>query len=563
MNSFIFKNKYRVVLKKITNYFTPINWVVFISTVSAVIATSYYLSHGYIVAYGDAESHLNIAKRVVDSLTPGFAQLGGIWLPLPHILLIPFVYFDLLWKTGLAGSIVSGIAFIVSSIYIYKLTYLITKNKLASFFASLVFILNPNILYMQSTPMTELTLIVFFILSSYYFITFLSDDRKILNLLFAGLFGFCASLSRYDGWALVMMEAGILFLYYFPWRLSLQNFFSKISKFKLNQLVQNNSTNSGESTMGKLEGRIVLFSTLAFFGVLLWLLWGWLILGDPLYFTHSQFSANSQQGGWLARGELPAYRNIFVALLYYFATSAESVGFLIFFMGIAGFISFLINKENKYRLLVSLVLMVPFFFNVLTLFLGQSVIFLPGVTPITFEWTLFNVRYGVMMVPVFAILLGHLFYRSGKSGKTIISFLIAFQCLLFFIGFSTVLSLQDGRAGLSSFIAKIPDAQNWLEKNYDGGILLTDDYARTISIVRLPIKMNDVIYIGNKPYWEESLTNPEKYAKWIVMQKDDTIWKNLIDDPIKQGRLYKYFNKAYTSDDILIFKRITEVPINE
>src|SRR6266851_1529473 len=80
-------------------------WIIVLAGLCATIATAISYKHGYIVAYGDAESHLNIAKRVVDSLTPGFAQLGGIWLPLPHLLLAPFVLFNYLWRTGLAGSI--------------------------------------------------------------------------------------------------------------------------------------------------------------------------------------------------------------------------------------------------------------------------------------------------------------------------------------------------------------------------------------------------------------------------------------------------------------------------
>jgi hypothetical protein len=67
--------------------------------------------------------------------------------------------------------------------------------------------------------------------------------------------------------------------------------------------------------------------------------------------------------------------------------------------------------------------------------------------------------------------------------------------------------------------------------------------------------MEKVIYVGTKPYWEESLQNPSAYARWIVMQKDDTVWKSLNDDPIMQGQLYAHFAKVYTSPQILIFKR--------
>src|SRR3954464_6803691 len=103
----------------------PINqmewWISIFATLFSVTSIVLAYHAGTILAYGDAESHLNIAKRVVDSLTPGFGQLGGIWLPLPHLLLAPFVSNDFLWRTGLAGSIVSGIAFVVSSVFIYKL----------------------------------------------------------------------------------------------------------------------------------------------------------------------------------------------------------------------------------------------------------------------------------------------------------------------------------------------------------------------------------------------------------------------------------------------------------
>jgi hypothetical protein len=48
----------------------PETWIIILSVLLAIGATAYAFGHDIIVAYGDAESHLNIAKRVVDSLTP-------------------------------------------------------------------------------------------------------------------------------------------------------------------------------------------------------------------------------------------------------------------------------------------------------------------------------------------------------------------------------------------------------------------------------------------------------------------------------------------------------------
>lgn len=497
----------------------------------SIAASMFFLWKGDIVAYGDAESHLNIAKRIVHSITPGLAQMGGIWLPIPHLLMVPFVAIEPLYRTGLAGSIVSGIAYVISSIFIYKIILTVTTNKTAAFIGFLIFGLNPNILYMQSTPMTELALIMFFILSSYYFIKFIQREEDVVSLLIAAFFGFCATLSRYDGWFLVIFEALIIILVYIR----------RKGKWK------------------EMEGKVVLFSTLAFFGVLLWMGWDYLILGDPFYFTNSQFSAKAQQQNWLARGELPAYHNILTSFLYYFVTSMSNAGILVFLMALVGVVLYF-KSNTKHRFVIAFLLLIPLIFNVITLFLGQSVIFIPHLTPVSFEWRLFNVRYGVMLIPTVAFFFAYLFHKLPNKGRLIILAFFLLQFGLYFQGYSKVISLADGVEGLSQ--AKQPDSERWMKKNYDGGLVLLDDYARAMSIIRSGIPMQNVIYVGNKPYWEESLYQPEKYARWIIMQRDDDVWKAVYDNPITQGRLYKYFKKVYTSKETLIFKRSATPPVS-
>ena len=495
--------------------------------IAAIIATYISYVNGWILAYGDAESHINIAKKVVNGLTPGFAQLGGIWLPLTHMLMLPLVTIDSLWRTGLAGSIISGIFYVITCVYLFKITKLITKNAFAAFIAFLVFATNPNILYMQSTPMTEVPLIAFFILSSYYFIKYLYGIRQLSSLILAGLFAFAASLTRYDGWFLVFFEALIIIT---------PGLFNK-------EIYQ------------KSKGNMILFITLAGFGILCWFVWGGLILGDPLYFTNSVYSAKSQQLAWMAKGELPAYHNMLLSLIYYVYTALANSGFITFVISIIGAIVFLSSNSSKAKLGTILVLFVPFVFNVLSLFLGQAVIFIPGLTPQHFDYHLFNVRYGVMMIPFMAVFFGYLFAHMHKSMKFVLICLLILQTALFSLGDMPVMTLADGTHGLSA--NKIPtNVEQFINDHYDGGLVLIDDYARTISITQSTIPMDHVIYVGNKPYWDESLKHPEKYATWIVMQKNDAVWSSIYNDPKVQKDLYKYFKKVYTSQDILIFKRI-------
>jgi hypothetical protein len=498
-----------------------------ISLLLSLVATYWSYSNNFIIAYGDSESHLNISKRVVHSLTPGAAQLGGIWLPLPHLLMVPFVYFDSLWQTGLAGSIVSGISFIVATIFIYKTSFLLTKSRLTSVIGSLVFAFNPNILYMQTAPMTELPLIAFFILAIYYFLIFLKNNNKITALITSAFFVFCATLSRYDGWLLALAILGGIILNY-------------IFRKKVN--------------FSEFEGKLVLFSTLAFFGIALWLLWDFLILGDPLYFTNSAFSAKSQQQGWLAQGQLPAYKNLGLSVMYYAVTTYENTGIIMLLLAMLGLLIWLIKEKGlQNKLILPTLITVPFFFYVVTMYMGQSIIFIPQLTPSTFEWDLFNVRYGLMMLPFTAIFVAYLWKRSFKIFKVFILLLTLAQLYIFYNPQANMpITLADGVVGLSA--SSHPNAEQWLANNYDHGLVLLDDYARTLSIIGAKLPMQNTIYVGNKPYWQESLKKPQKYSRWVVMQKDDTVWKTIYENKGNQGNLFKHYRKVYTSPEILIFK---------
>jgi len=521
----------------VANYFLPAlrflqrHILVLVAIVLSLLSIIYSYQHHWIIAYGDAESHLNIAKRVIAGLTPGFAQLGAVWLPLPHLFMVPFVWSNTLWRTGLAGSIVSAIAFIFSAILVYRIVLQLGGSRAAGVAGFLAFVLNPNILYMQTTPMTELLLIAFQLASAYFFIQYIRDFSKVKPLLLTALFAFAAALTRYDGWFFIFMELGSVALIHL--------FNRELRK--------------------KLTGRFVLLAAPTLFAILLWVGWNYLIFGNAFYFLNSQYSAGTQQQGFLLRNELPAKGHAVLAFLYYLYTVVGNVGSIIFGLAMLGAVLFLFfNRSRKYRWPIFLVLFSPFIFYTLSLYIGQSVIFIPNLTPQNFPWHLFNVRYGLSMVPFAAIFFGYLFGRSRRwwlQGAVII--LLAAQTALYASGRLPILTLQDGLVGLSHQGA--PDAQTWLAKNYNGGKILLDDYSRTISIIHSDLPMDNVVYVGNKPYWQEALTAPQSQVQWVVMQQNDAVWKALYDDPAAQANLYKYFAKAYTSPNILIFERNSAV----
>src|SRR4051812_49159497 len=104
------------------------------------------VQHGYPLYYGDAEAHLNIARRIFDSRTPGPDQIGTVWLPLPHFLLIPFAMRDAWWQSGLAGVLPSFACFVIAGMFLFASAKRVYSSTGAALAVVLLFSLNPNIL---------------------------------------------------------------------------------------------------------------------------------------------------------------------------------------------------------------------------------------------------------------------------------------------------------------------------------------------------------------------------------------------------------------------------------
>src|ERR1700676_1225324 len=128
---------------------------VVVAAVAAVAATAWAGAPGSMTLCGGAPAHRAAPPHAPDALTPGLAQLGSVWLPLPHILLVPVAAITPLWHNGAAGAIVSGLCFLYASLRIFSLVEDLTDSRLGAWCGMAVFIANLNVLYIQSTALTE------------------------------------------------------------------------------------------------------------------------------------------------------------------------------------------------------------------------------------------------------------------------------------------------------------------------------------------------------------------------------------------------------------------------
>ena len=158
------------------------------------IAALFYHRLGLTLSHYDARGHLVVARRIFDSLTPGWQQIGAVWLPLPHLLNAIPVQIDAFYRSGASAVAISVVSFAIATAAIVWIVVLVTDSKWAGVAAGVVFALNPNVLYLQATPMTEPLLICLCLVA----LALLLNQPCSIRL--TGTTLALACLTRYEAW---------------------------------------------------------------------------------------------------------------------------------------------------------------------------------------------------------------------------------------------------------------------------------------------------------------------------------------------------------------------------
>ena len=336
-------------------------WVALAATIASVCAYTYFASKGLALGYKDSISHLQIAARTLNSPTAGFAQLGGVWLPLPHILMLPLIWFTPFYYSGFAGSAVSMVSYVVACVYVYKCAFGLTRSRIPALAGLAVFALNPNVLYMQSTPMTELLLFAAIAATTYYVQRWIQTEEhrdKYPYLFAAAIAAFIACLTRYEAWPLTLVMGVIVAVV--AWR------------------------QYGRPAM---TGIALGFAFMAGAAIVLWLGWNLLIFGDPLNFQNGKYAKPSL---WVGEGEVAVGHPTVAAETYWYAV-VENLGIAVVLAMIAGVVALIAVRRSLDILpVLGLLTIAPFFVFALTV--GQRPLHVMQITG-----DLYNVRFGLLM----------------------------------------------------------------------------------------------------------------------------------------------------------------------
>jgi hypothetical protein len=158
-----------------------------------------YARAGLTLSHYDARAHLVVARRVLDNLTPGWAQIGAVWLPLPHLLNVFPVQIDTFYRTGASAVVISGLAFALACYAAARLVLRVTGSALGAATAVAVMALDPSLLYLQATPMTEPLLLGLTLLGLDAACAWLQRGAEGTPRLAGGALA-AACLTRYEAW---------------------------------------------------------------------------------------------------------------------------------------------------------------------------------------------------------------------------------------------------------------------------------------------------------------------------------------------------------------------------
>lgn len=511
-----------------------------VAALISVMAFTYFFRHNETLLYGDATAHINIARRLFDSQTPGLKQLGTVWLPLPHLLMLPFVLSNWMWITGLGGAIPAMAGYVAGVIGLFRLVRgapspegLTAPRFAAAWCAALTYALNPNLVYLQATAMTEPLYLAFFIWAAVFFSEFVAATRESgqrpqllrnRSLTRCGLLLTAAMLTRYDGWfaALGFALAALAVI----WRWT------------------GGRTSLWRSPLRPLLVRFLLILAVA---PVLWFAYNTWVWGNPIEFATGPYSAPAiearadRPGGW----HYPGWKSPGIAVTYYLKAAKLDVAagpseretergrfwrLQNFWLPAAllGITLLLIFASDLWPWLMLALPLPTYAFSIAW---GGVPIFVP----VWWPYAHYNLRYGLSLLPALALFMAAIVLMVGKrfGTKVMLAVVLLFAA---FVGFSYYrvlrsqpVLLREAYANNAHRIAFDRAVARRLELLPPGTTLLiyTADHAAALQFAGFP--MRRTVNETNFRQWPQALAAPGVTTKYVLAfdSPHDPVWRSV------------------------------------
>jgi hypothetical protein len=488
-----------------------------LAVILSASAMWWFESGGYTLYYGDAEAHLNIARRVWDNREPAYRELGTVWLPLPHVLMMPFTVSDRLWRNGLAGAIPSAICFVLACWLFFRSLRTSLESNSAAFAGATVLAWNPNLLYLQSIPMTEAPFLA-----------------SLAGLLLASLKGYpvqaglctlAATLTRYEGWFLIPA----VFLYFLLVRKTWQ--------------------------------RAIVYGAIASVGPVYWLAHNWWFFGSATYFYDGPWSAKAIYARQLAEGmtRYPADGNWLQAWRYFLEAARLTSGETLLLIGIVGAL-FACYRIPAARWPVTLLAMPPLFY-IWSLHASGTPIFIPTLWPHSY----YNTRYALVLLPLLAFGVAAAVRALPRERRTAAAIAAIVLCLVPWItvryGMSDWVCFRESEVNSEARREWTRDAARYMASQYSTGDGVWYDFGDLTGILRTArIPLRETLHDGNELNFYRTQARADLFLreKWVIAFSDSPTIRALARVPAYEKAVE--FPVSGSKKAVAIYRRRTLLP---
>ncbi len=455
-----------------------------LSVIAAMLAWWLAQSAHLTLLTSASHAYLRVARQTFDSATPGLAQLGSTRLPLFPILMQLFIWNDTLWRSGIAGSILTVPAFVTTSAMIFLTARRLTGDSAASFAGTLAFTLNPNMLYLQTIPQPDMLVLAAGAATAYAFVLWAEDDAP-QYLVSAATATAIASVTGYAGWFLCLLVAGGILLVGIARRLRPARIFANL----------------------------FLYLFLGASGMILWIVWNMVIFGDPIYFLRNNHTLLTPTKALVAAHLAPAYLQPLEALRTLLALALDLAGPLVLALAAVGLVLGMLRAGNARRFLTIAFLVSPILMLGVAICLGFLVIWAPGATPALATAPSLNLDAGATMIVSIAIFLA-LLVRRLPLGALFLGVVVLAQSAWLFAG--GVPTLQDARLGAACY--RPSPVVTYLATHYDGGRVLHDADSTGLDLALANVDPHQVIQPGSGNLYALAIAHPATTVHWVIIR---------------------------------------------
>jgi hypothetical protein len=409
----------------------------------------------------------------------------------------------------MAGTIPGVACFVVAGTMLFGVARQAFGTVVAGAVAALVFALNPNLLYLAATPMSEPVSLA--MVCGAVFATMRG------SAVLAALFVCGASLTRYDGWVLLPAVA-VVFLVTRGWRSA------------------------------------AIFGAIACLPPLYWLAHNAWYYGNPLEFYNGPYSNRA-----INRGTYPGEHDWKKALQYYGHAVYLCAGVSLVVLGGFGAITAVVRRAWW---AVLLLLLPPAFF-VLSMYSGSTPIFMPELWPNSY----YNTRYGMAALPLLAFGAAAVVAAAPDRVRGTAAGLVIAAAALPWIAQprpDAWITWKESQVNSVVRRAWTEDAAAFLRANYRAGDGIVFAFGDLTGVMReAGIPLRETLHDGNNPHFMAVLERPDLFLReeWALTISADPVATALLKLP-RSGTHYELVKSipAKGAPPIEIYRRVHARP---